>query len=191
MRIRDVVPEDAAKLVQLRQSLSAETDFMLHGTGEYNSTEQEVASQIVRASQLPTSRSLVAEQDDTFVGFLAVMGSSVPRTRHAAYLALGVLRTWWGRGVATDMLKQVLRWAPTVGVSRLELSVMTTNTRAITLYERLGFKFEGLRHRAYMINGVAIDDHLMGYVFDVTVPGKPSDSIAPGTLNSKQSGLKK
>lgn len=45
MRIRDVVPEDAAKLVQLRQSLSAETDFMLHGTGEYNSTEQEVASQ--------------------------------------------------------------------------------------------------------------------------------------------------
>jgi RimJ/RimL family protein N-acetyltransferase len=43
---------------------------------------------------------------------------------------------------------------------------MTTNTRAIALYERLGFRFEGQRHRTYMINGVAIDDHLMGYVFD-------------------------
>lgn len=166
MRIRDVVPEDAAKLVQLRQSLSAETDFMLYGNGEYNSTEQEVASQIVRASQPPTNRNLVAEHDDTLVAFLAVIGSQVPRTRHAAYLALGVLRTWWGRGVATDLLKEVLRWAPTVGVSRLELSVMTTNTRAIALYKYLGFEFEGLRHRAYMINGVAIDDHLMGYVFD-------------------------
>ena len=166
MRIRDAVPEDAAKLVALRQALFVETDFMLYGAGEYTSTEQEVASQIGRVSQVPASRNLIAEEDDTFVAFLAVIGSPVPRTRHAAYLALGVLRQWWGRGVATDLMKETLRWAPTVGVSRLELSVMTTNTRAIVVYERLGFKREGLRRRAYMINGLPVDDHLMGYVFD-------------------------
>ena len=139
---------------------------MLYGAGEYNSTEHEVASQIARASQLPTNRNLVAEQDGALVAFLVVIGSPIPRTRHAAYLALGVSRAWWGRGVATDLLKEALRWAPSVGVSRFELSVMTTNKRAIALYEHLGFKFEGVRRRAYMINGVAIDDHLMGYVFD-------------------------
>lgn len=152
--------------MQLRRSLSAETDFMLHGAGEYNSTEQEVSAQIARASQLQTSRYLVAEQDAILVAFLGVMGSPVPRTSHAAYLALGVLRSWWSCGIATDLLKEVLRWAPTAGVTRLELSVMTTNTRAIALYERLGFQLEGQRRRAYMINGVPIDDHVMGYVFD-------------------------
>lgn len=166
MRIRDAVPEDAAKLVGLRRSLSDETDFMLYGAGEYRSTEQEVASQIVRAAQVPTNRNLVAENDDALVAFLAIIGSPVPRTRHAVYLALGVLRAWWGQGVATDLLKEALRWAPTVGVSRLELSVMTTNTRAFALYQHLGFKVEGVRPRAYIINGVAIDAHLMGYVFD-------------------------
>lgn len=139
---------------------------MLHGAGEYNTTEQEVSEQIARASRLPTSRYLVAEQDAMLVAFLGAMGSSVPRTSHAAYIALGVLRSWWGRGVATDLLGEVLRWAPTVGVTRLELSVMTTNTRAIALYKRMGFQVEGRRRRAYMINGVPVDDHFMGYVFD-------------------------
>ena len=91
----------------------------------------------------------------------------IPRLRHSAHLALGVSHAWWGRGVATDLMKEAFRWAPTVGLSRFELSVMTTNTRAIALYERLGFKFEGLRRRAYMIKGVAVDDHVMGYVFEV------------------------
>lgn len=64
-------------------------------------------------------------------------------------------------------MNEALRWAPSVGLSRLELFVMTTNTRAIALYERLGFKFEGVRRRAYIINGVGVDDHLMAYVFEV------------------------
>ena len=166
MRIRDVMTQDAEPLVAFRQRLFGETDFLLYGPGEYLMTAEEVSSQIERASQIPTNRNLIAEDDEGFVGFLSIIGSSVPRLRHSAHLALGVLRSAWGRGVATDLMNEALRWAPTVGLSRLELSVMTTNARAIALYERLGFKFEGLRRRAYIINGKAVDDHLMGYVFE-------------------------
>jgi len=166
VRIRDLVPQDAEKLVAFRQKLFGETDFLLYGPGEYSTTVEEVASQVDRMSQVPTSRSLIAEHDDKFVGFLGIIGSPVPRLRHSAHLALGVLREWWSHGVATDLMNEAFRWAPTVGVSRFELFVMTTNTRAIALYEHLGFKFEGLRRRAYIINGVAVDDHLMAYVFE-------------------------
>ena len=68
--------------------------------------------------------------------------------------------------VPQDAEKLVAFDAPTVGLSRLELFVMTTNTRAIALYEHLGFRFEGERRRAYVINGACVDDHLMGYVFE-------------------------
>jgi RimJ/RimL family protein N-acetyltransferase len=64
------------------------------------------------------------------------------------------------------LMKEAFRWAPGAGISRFELSVMVTNTRAIAFYERVGFKFEGLRRRAYMVNGVPVDDHVMGYVFE-------------------------
>jgi RimJ/RimL family protein N-acetyltransferase len=157
---------DAEKLVGFRHKLFHETDFLLYGPGEYSATVEEVASQIDRTSKASTSRTLIAEHDGEFVGFLGIIGSPVPRLRHSAHLAVGVLREWWSHGVATDLMNEAFRWAPTVGVSRLELFVMTTNTRAIALYERLGFKFEGLRRRAYIINGVAVDDHLMGYVFE-------------------------
>jgi RimJ/RimL family protein N-acetyltransferase len=166
VRIRNVITQDAERFVVFRQRLFGETNFLLYGPGEYLLTAEDVSSQIERASQVPTHRNLIAEDDEGFVGFLSIIGSSVPRVRHSAHLALGVLRSAWGRGVATDLLNEALRWAPTVGLSRLELSVMTTNTRAIALYEHLGFKFEGLRRHAYIINGKSVDDHLMGYVFE-------------------------
>lgn len=166
MVIRDIVPQDADRLVPFRRQLFAETDFLLYGPDEYSFTAEEVVSQIQRAAQIPTNRSLIAENDGSFVGFLSVVGSSVPRLRHSGLLALGVLRGWWGRGVATELMTEALRWAPTVGITRLELSVMQTNGRAMALYERLGFRHEGSRRRAYMVNGRPVDDHIMSYLFE-------------------------
>ena len=166
VQIRDVLPDEGAKLLELRLQLFSESDFLLYGPGEYSITPTEISAQIEKASKFPNSRALIAETEGSFVGFLSATGSPVPRIRHSAHLALGVARSWWGRGVGTSLMKEALRWAPTAGVSRFELFVMATNPRAISFYERLGFKFEGLRRRAYIINGEPIDDHLMGYVFE-------------------------
>jgi ribosomal protein S18 acetylase RimI-like enzyme len=38
---------------------------------------------------------------------------------------------------------------------------MKDNLRAIALYERLGFRAEGARRRAYIINGRPVDDLLI------------------------------
>jgi hypothetical protein len=83
VRIRGVVPQDAEKLLALRQRLFGETDFLLYGPGEHSVTVEEVASQVGRLSQVPTSRGLIAEHDDEFVGFLGINGSPVPRLRHS------------------------------------------------------------------------------------------------------------
>lgn len=166
MRIRDVTPDDAARLLAFRKALFAETEFLLYGPDDYALTVAEIAAQIERMSRDAASRSLIAENESGFVGFLSIFGSGVPRVRHAALLALGVLRAWWGQGVAADLMNEALRWAPTAGISRLELSVMATNSRAMAFYERLGFKIEGTRRRAYIIDGKPVDDHIMWYIFD-------------------------
>ena len=165
--IRDATPEDAVALISLRQAVFAQTDFMLYGPGEYSATPEEVASQLRRIAGSGHSRSLVAARSDELIGFLGVSGSSIPRLRHSASIAVGVLRQWWGRGIASSLLAEVLAWAPSAGLSRLELFVMKNNPRAIALYERAGFRVEGSRRRAYVVNHASVDDLLMARVIEL------------------------
>jgi RimJ/RimL family protein N-acetyltransferase len=143
-----------------------ETNFLLFAPDEYLASPEDVSAQLAKVASSGSSRRLLAETQDTLVGFLGVSGSPVPRLRHSAQLVIGILRSHWHRGIGQALLSEAIRWAPTAGLSRLELFVMTSNSRAISLYERVGFRVEGHRRRAYIIDGVSIDDQLMAYVFD-------------------------
>jgi RimJ/RimL family protein N-acetyltransferase len=162
--IRDALPQDAAASIALRKAIFAETDFLLYAPAEYLTTPDELSAQTERTAASGHSRSMLAELDGTLVGLLGVIGSPIPRVRHSAQLYIGVLRNYWGRGIGSALLAEVQVWAPRAGISRLELFVMKDNARAIALYERLGFRVEGARRRAYIINGRPVDDLLMAYV---------------------------
>jgi len=164
--IRDTRPEDAAALISLQRAIFGETSFMLFAPDEYLATPEEVSAQLAKVASSRSSRRLLAEDQGNLVGFLGLVGSTVPRLRHSAQLVVGVLRSHWHRGVGKALLSEAIRWAPTAGLSRLELFVMKPNSRAISLYEHLGFRVEGHRRRAYIIDGLAVDDQLMAYVFE-------------------------
>lgn len=164
--IRDALRRDAAASVALRKSIFGETDFLLYAPDEYLTTPDEFSAQLERIAASDHSRSLLAEIDGAPVGLLGAAGSSVPRLRHSADVYIGALRDYWGRGIGSALLAEVLTWAPSVGISRLALFVMKGNVRAIALYQRLGFRVEGARRRAYIINGQPVDDLLMAYVYD-------------------------
>jgi len=164
IEIRDATPEDAASLIDLRRTVFGESDFMLYAPDEYSESAEALAKRIDGISRSGDSRLVLAFADGALAGYLGVAGSEVPRRRHAAYVVVGVLRAHWGRGIGASMLTEVLRWAPTAGISRLELGVMTENERAIALYERLGFRVEGTRKRAYLVRGRFVDEHVMGWV---------------------------
>ena len=164
--IRSAVPEDAEDLVALRRTILGETDFLLYAPADYVVSVVEASEQIERVTKSGHSRTIVASIDSTLVGVLNVMGSSIPRIRHSATIALGVRRSHWGQGVGSRLFEEALRWAPSAGLSRLELYVALDNTRAISLYHKFGFRVEGKRSRAYVINGKPVDDQLMAYVFE-------------------------
>jgi RimJ/RimL family protein N-acetyltransferase len=164
--IRDAQPEDAGPLIALRKTLYGETDFMLFAPSEYSVSADDLASQLARISASRHSRVIVAADDSDLVGVLNLGGTPIPRRRHAATIAIGVLKSHWGRGVGSALLNEALRWAPTAGLSRLELSVVVENTRAKALYEKAGFRVEALRRCAYVINGRPVDDYLMVYLHE-------------------------
>lgn len=164
--IRSAVPEDAANLVALRRTMFGETEFLLYAPDDYVVSVAEAAEQIERATRSQHSRTIVASVDATLVGVLNVMGSSIPRIRHSATIALGVRQSHWSQGIGSRLFEEALRWAPSAGLSRLELYVAQSNARAASLYHKFGFRVEGRRIRAYVINGKPVDDQLMAYVFE-------------------------
>ena len=80
---------------------------------------------------------------DRVSGHLYLQREAHPVTRHVASLGIAVAAEARGRGVGTLLMAEAIRWARSVGVDKIVLSVYPDNTRAIALYRRFGFVEEG------------------------------------------------
>lgn len=88
---------------------------------------------------------LVAELDGKVVGHLGLVGSSAPRTRHAASFGISVNAAYHGRGIGSALIPEMLSMADNyLNLVRVELVCHTDNAGAIALYEKFGFEREGL-----------------------------------------------
>ncbi len=62
------------------------------------------------------------------------------------------------------LLKDLEEWAREKQMHRMELTVMTHNTKAIKLYEKMGFLIEGLRKECLQIGRSWVDEFYMAKI---------------------------
>jgi ribosomal protein S18 acetylase RimI-like enzyme len=108
----------------------------------------------------------VAVQNERVVGWCDVIRKTSEGFRHAGDLGMGLLPELRGRGLGRRLLEHTLAAARASGIARVELEVYASNAAAIALYERCGFRHEGLRRRARLLDGVAEDVVEMALLFD-------------------------
>jgi diaminopimelate decarboxylase len=77
------------------------------------------------------------------VGHVYAQREAHPVTRHVATLGIAVAADARGRGVGTALMAEAIRWARSVRVDKITLSVYPHNVGAIALYHRFGFVEEG------------------------------------------------
>lgn len=91
----------------------------------------------------PDGVELVAERDGTPVGHLGMILNRAPRRKHVATFGIcvhpGAQRSGVGQALMSEMLNMADNW---LHILRLELSVASTNEKAIALYEKFGFAQE-------------------------------------------------
>jgi RimJ/RimL family protein N-acetyltransferase len=94
-----------------------------------------------------------------------------------ATLGMGIVDGHRSAGLGTRLLTGVIDWARQQGAHKVVLEVWPHNTRAIGLYEKLGFVIEA-RHRRHWRrrDGSLWDSVMMGLVLDEDSPGGPPPS---------------
>lgn len=102
---------------------------------------------------------LVAVQSDAIVGYVKLRPVSFPASRHIQEInGFAVAREHLGRGIGRLLLDAARDEAISRSAHRITLRVLSTNTRAITLYKSCGYKIEGRLKRQFLIEDAYVDD---------------------------------
>ena len=161
MIIREICGEDSEKFRNLVKEVDANSDFMLMEPGERQTTPEQQRNVLERFSQESHSTIFVAEENEKLVGYLMAIGGSVKRTKHSAYLVVGILREFRGKGIGTALFQNLDIWARNHAISRLELTTVTQNEAGVALYKKSGFEIEGTKRNSLCINGLSYDEYYM------------------------------
>ena len=125
-------------------SVIEHTSWNLHGL------ESLVALLRRYRSQDPAAPLRFAIIDERLGRLLGTIGLHTISLEHrSAELAYDLARPYWGRGIATAVCGAVTAWSyATLGLQRLQATVLETNVRSERVLLKCGFGFEGLL-RAY------------------------------------------
>ena len=129
--------------------------------------------------QQPATRFyLVAEEDGQIVGYAGLLAAGA----QADIVTIAVDTGRWGRGVGSELLRQLLAEAEQRGCAEVFLEVRADNARAQRLYHWWGFADIGIRRGYYQPSGT--DAIVMRRELSRQVPAGP-DSTAPATGRNK------
>lgn len=162
MLIREITPQDAQNFISLIKRVEAKSNFMLMEAGERATSFEQQLKQLEEMEQQNNKTVFLAElEQGNLVGYLVAIGGSVKRTRHTAYLVIGIVEAYRGKGIGTALFQRLEEWALKQRISRLELTVVTQNNEGIALYKKSGFEVEGTKRNSLLIDGTFYDEYYM------------------------------
>jgi RimJ/RimL family protein N-acetyltransferase len=163
IKIRNVKREDGPALISAERRISLEPGLLLSAPHEI--LPEAFQDKIRELSDNPRGVYLVAEIDSHVVGHGYLNPMYLEAIQHVADLTLAIHTGHQGHGIGERLLVQMLEWARNCSrLEKIEAQIRSTNTRAISLCKKVGFKEEGrwLR-RIKLANDQYVDDVVMGY----------------------------
>lgn len=161
MKIRILQPQDAAQYQSLRLA-ALQTNPEAFGA----SYEEEVHFSIDKFKdrlQSANAWTFGALEQEKLIGSTTLVRETMLKLQHRANIyAVYVSPEKRGLGIGKSLIEEAIRKSRTIsGIEQLNLSVVTTNTAAVKLYESLGFQTFGHEKRALKIADTYFDEQHM------------------------------
>ncbi len=165
IRIRTIQTSDAKKFLNMQIQLDQETEYMLLKPEERNQSLIETEKMIADVLAENNLFLIALSDDQKLLGYLSAERSGYKKIKHVAYIVIGILIEGRSQGIGTRFFNLLDIWAKENRIVRLELTVMTRNQPAITLYKKAGFVIEGTRKKAIFQDNHFFDEYYMAKIF--------------------------
>lgn len=166
MKIRAIRESDSEPFLLLGKALDEETQFMMLEPGERTLTVEEQTQRIKNVLSQDNQMIFVVEHENQLAGFLGAFGGNYHRNRHSAYIVIGIRQEFAGQGIGKQLFETLEEWAVDHQLHRMELTVMCHNERATHLYQKMGYKTEGIKQDSLWINGKYVDEYYMAKILN-------------------------
>ena len=155
-------PDDAPELLRYLKQTAGETHFLLRTPEECVMTLEEERTYLERMLLSQDKVMILCEVEGELAGNCQIERKTKQKNRHRAMIGIALFKKYWGLGIGTEMFKELIRIGNEMGVEQLELEVIEGNTRAMKLYEKMGFKVTGEKPNAIRLeDGTRLSEYYM------------------------------
>ena len=162
IRMPEANDKDASQLLEHVKKINRETDFLIREADEFEFTLKKQKNFINARINSDINLFMVAEVDGKIIGSCILSGSALRREKHKIDLGISVQKEYWGLGVGRNLMNMALEWSRHKGIEKISLTVDSSNFRAVSLYQSLGFEVEGrLLKDKYLSDGTYRNSYLM------------------------------
>ena len=104
------VKDDAKALLDYSKKVGSETDFLSFGAEglRYSIAQEELFIESLYENE--NQYMLLAKDGDEIIAVGSIAGSLHPKFSHRGELGISVLKSYWGQGIATVMMEEMLYW---------------------------------------------------------------------------------
>ena len=162
--LRSPCEEDAEQMLQFIIKASGETDFLMKYPEEFaDFTLEQEKSFINEAYNDPDRIMIACLVEGRFAGNCMISFRTGLKDHHRASVAIALLQEYWGFGIGTKMFVEMIQIArERDGVRQIELDFIEGNSRARSLYEKMGFRTTGVKPDAIrMKDGTFLNEYMM------------------------------
>lgn len=142
--VRSANGSDSEALIKYLHETATETRFLLREPEETALTVEKERDFLLAYENSPRNIMLLAFVGDRHAGncsFCPVSEKS--RCRHRCTLGIALYKKFCGLGIGTVLISEAIKKARECGYEQMELSVVTENTPAVSLYKKFGFRICG------------------------------------------------
>ena len=120
----------------------------------YNIREtEEFVNQVILGSQFSKSYIIVEKESNKAIGIASLINIDYKNRNAECIIDIGDKEVW-GKGYGTETMKLILEFGfLEMNLHRIFLRVFSFNSRAIKLYEKLGFQQEGRSREGFFREG--------------------------------------
>lgn len=155
-------PDMAEEMLYYLKTTAGETPFLLRTPEESNLTIEEERKFLQSMLDSDHAVMILCIVDGEVAGNCQISRKTKLRNKHRGSIGIALLQKYWSLGIGTAMFEEMIAIAKDWGLMQVELEVIEGNTRAMGLYQKMGFEtVSAIPNAVRLEDGTMLKEFLM------------------------------